>query len=207
MFLDEVPEFDRRVLEVLREPLESGRIVISRAARQAEFPARFQLVAAMNPCPCGYLGDSSGRCRCTADQVHRYRARLSGPLLDRIDIHIEVPRVPRQMLHRRAAGNETSAEVRERVQAALQRQLARSGLANHALGNKEVERVCALAYGDALLLEQAMEKLGLSARAYHRILKLARTIADLADAERITTAHLSEAIAYRRLDRSLRDYA
>ncbi len=204
MFLDELPEFDRRVLEVLREPLESGRITISRAARQAEFPARFQLIAAMNPCPCGYLGDASGRCHCTIDQVQRYRARISGPLLDRIDMHIEVGRVPQEVL-RGAAGfsEETSAVVRARVSVARERQLARTGKPNHALSGREVERVCPLADADFRLLEQAMDRLALSARAYHRILRVARTIADLAQSEAIRTAHLAEAISYRRLERNL----
>ncbi len=202
MFLDELPEFDRRVLEVLREPLESGRVTISRAARQAEFPARFQLVAAMNPCPCGYLGDPSGRCRCTAEQVQRYRNRLSGPLLDRIDLHVEVPRLP----HRVVAGDESpqpesSTVVRERVAAARTRQQQRAGKPNCQLNNREVEQMCRPDATGRLLLEQAVERLGLSARAYHRILRVARTIADLAGSESIEMAHLSEAIGYRRLDR------
>ena len=200
LFLDEFPEFDRRVLEVLREPLESGHVTISRAARQAQFPARFQLIAAMNPCPCGYLGHSSGRCRCTEEQVLRYRARISGPLLDRIDMHVEVPSLPHEALHS-ARDGESSATVRARVIAARERQTARSGRPNSLLGQQEIARSCTLARGDAVLLEQAMEKLGLSARAYHRILKVARTIADLADSDSILTPHLSEAIGYRRLDR------
>ena len=204
LFLDELPEFDRRVLEVLREPLESGRITISRAARQAEFPARFQLVAAMNPCPCGYLGHSNGRCHCTAEQVQRYRARVSGPLLDRIDMHVEVPSVPREVLRAAPAGGvEDSRAVRQRVSVARQRQLARAECANAALPNRAVEQHCRIRDEDSRLLERAIEQLGLSARAYHRILKVARTIADLAEAEQIQTAHLTEAIAYRRLDRTL----
>ncbi|MCC6208976.1 MAG: YifB family Mg chelatase-like AAA ATPase [Gammaproteobacteria bacterium] len=202
LFLDELPEFDRRVLEVLREPLESGRIMISRAARQCEFPARFQLVAAMNPCNCGYLGDSSGRCRCTAEQIQRYRARVSGPLLDRIDMHIEVPALPRSAL--RQATNEstpTSAQVRERVIQARQRQLARDGKPAHQLAPREIERSCAIDASMAALLERAATQLGLSARAYHRILKVARTIADLDAEEQIGHAHLGEAIGYRTLDR------
>ena len=201
LFLDELPEFERRVLEVLREPLESGRIVISRAARQAEFPASFQLVAAMNPCPCGYAGDPSGRCACTPDQILRYRARVSGPLLDRIDLQVEVPRVPIAELRQRAGTEESSASVLLRVIAARGRQLARAGMANAQLGNREVERDCVLSAGDNTLLERAVDKLGLSARAYHRILRVARTIADLDGSERIHSAHLSEAIQYRRLDR------
>lgn len=202
LFLDELPEFDRRVLEVLREPLESGRITISRAARQAEFPSRFQLIAAMNPCPCGYLGDPVGRCRCTGDQVARYRGRISGPLLDRIDMHLEVPRLAAEELS--APTNldaESSALVRQRVEQARRRQLDRSGLPNQALGNRELERVCVLDEPGRRLMEQALRKLGLSARAFHRVLKLARSIADLAGLEQIQAAHLSEAIGYRRLDR------
>jgi magnesium chelatase family protein len=201
LFLDELPEFDRRVLEVLREPLESGHIHISRAARQAEFPACFQLVAAMNPCPCGYLGDPGGRCRCTIEQVARYRARISGPLLDRIDLHVEVPRLPAGQL---GAGEapEGSAEVRARVSAARAQAMDRTGKPNGALATAEVNRYCTLDSAGRHLLEQAMQRLGLSARAYHRVLKVARTIADLAGANAIGVAHLSEAIGYRRLDRA-----
>ncbi len=202
MFLDELPEFDRRVLEVLREPLESGRITISRAARQAEFPARFQLIAAMNPCPCGYLGDNSRNCRCSAEKVARYRDRISGPLMDRIDMHIEVPRIPVEMLHRPAAEvAEGSAAVRGRVEVARKCQLQRSGCSNSALSSREAETVCGLDDAGRALLHRAMEKLRLSARAYHRILKVARTVADLDGQEKIQVAHVSEAIGYRRLDR------
>ena len=198
LFLDELPEFDRRVLEVLREPLESGRIIISRAARQAEFPAAFQLVAAMNPCPCGYAGDISGRCGCTPEAVRRYRGRVSGPLLDRIDLQIEVPRVPLTELGEPGAGGESSTTVRARVIAARRRQQQRAGKPNAVLGNREAQRDCELAAKDRSLLERALDRLGLSARAYHRILRVARTIADLADSELIGTAHLTEAIQYRR---------
>lgn len=197
LFLDELPEFDRHVLEVLREPLESGRISISRAARQVEFPARFQLVAAMNPCPCGYAGDPGGRCRCTPDAISRYRARISGPLLDRIDLKIDVPRVPNAEL-REGAAAESSAAVRERVATARMRQLERAGKPNAWLGNREVERDCALGVDGYALLDRAVERLGLSARAYHRVLRVARTIADLAGDDGIATTHLSEAIQYRR---------
>ena len=202
LFLDELPEFDRRVLEVLREPLESGRITISRAACQADFPARFQLVAAMNPCPCGYLGDAERRCACGQEQVRRYRARISGPLIDRIDLHIEVPRLAHRVL-RGDAPEESSATVRARVCAARDRQLHRAGKANSALGVREIERYCTLSENDHRLLEQALERLGLSPRAYHRILKVARTIADMAGSDSIRTPHLTEAISYRALDRSL----
>ena len=199
LFLDELPEFERHVLEVLREPLESGRIAISRAARQAEFPARFQLVAAMNPCPCGYAGDASGRCRCTPDAIARYRTRLSGPLLDRIDLKLDVPRVPHAELRETTPG-ESSATVRERVIAARNRQLARAGKVNGALNNRETERDCAIDARSHALLDRAIERLGLSARAYHRVLRVARTIADLECRERIEAAHLLESIQYRRFD-------
>jgi magnesium chelatase family protein len=202
LFLDELPEFDRRVLEVLREPLETGAITISRAARQVDFPARFQLIAAMNPCPCGYLGDGSGRCRCSAEQVLRYRARISGPLLDRIDMHVEVPRVSHEMLRRGTpGGEETSAAIRARVMTARRIAVERTGRPNAWLSPQQIKRVCQIGDDGHRLLEQAIEKLGLSHRAYHRILKLARTIADLAGAEDIAVPHLSEAIGYRRLDR------
>ncbi len=200
LFLDELPEFDKRVLEVLREPLESGHIVISRAAQQAEFPANFQLVAAMNPCPCGYLGDPSNRCSCSPHQVSRYRAKISGPLLDRIDIHIEVPNLPRTEL-RQDTVRESSAEVRKRVIAARELQLQRAGKPNNLLGNREIEKFCHLSDADEHLLDIAIEQLGLSARAWYRILKVARTIADLAGSEDIQTSHLTESITYRRLER------
>lgn len=202
LFLDELPEFDRKVLEVLREPLEIGRITISRANRQADFPARFQLIAAMNPCPCGFLGDASGRCHCTSEQVMRYRARVSGPLLDRIDMHLEVPRISHEVLRKGSPeGEETSATIRKRVMAARNKALTRSGKANAALTAKEVKQLCILTEQGYQILEQAMDRFGLSHRAYHRILKLARTIADLAESEKIEVAHLSEAIGYRKLDR------
>ncbi len=204
LFLDELPEFDRKVLEVLREPLETGHITISRAARQVDFPARFQLIAAMNPCPCGFLGDASGRCHCTSEQVMRYRARVSGPLLDRIDMHLEVPRISHEVLRKGSPGGEESSEtIRARVIAAHDLAMARSGKANSALTAKEVKLVCVLSEQSHQLLEQAMEKFGLSHRAYHRILKLARTIADLAKSKNIETVHLSEAISYRKLDRKV----
>jgi len=201
LFLDELPEFDRRVLEVLREPLESGRIHISRAARQAEFPARFQLVAAMNPCPCGYLGHFNGKCRCTPDQVARYRSRISGPLLDRIDLQIEVPAVPQEELQKKSGG-ESSAEVRSRVERAYALQIARQNKTNSRLGTREIEHHCAPDSAGASLLKQAITRLGLSARAYHRVLKVARTIADLAASDAIEAPHIAEAVQYRKFDRA-----
>ena len=204
LFLDELPEFDRRVLEVLREPLESGHIHISRAARQAEFPARFQLLAAMNPCPCGYLGDESGRCRCTQEQIARYRARISGPLLDRIDLQIEVPRLPPEQLSPGDGPHGESSEVvRARVEEARALQQTRSGKPNSALTPSEVDSACRIDEAGRGLLSQAISRLALSARAYHRILKVARTIADLEGQPRISTTHLGEAIGYRRLDRGV----
>jgi magnesium chelatase family protein len=200
LFLDELPEYDRRVLEVLREPLESGIITISRAARQVDFPARFQLVAAMNPCRCGWLGDPSGRCCCTSEQVMKYRGRISGPLLDRIDLHVEVPRLAFDDMQ--GPKGECSAAVCERVAATRNRQLQRNGTLNSRLTHQQIDAVCILKAADRLLLQQAMSKLQLSARAYHRILKLARTIADMNEAENIRTQHLTEAINYRVLDRS-----
>lgn len=200
LFLDELPEFDRRVLEVLREPLESGRIMISRAARQAEYPAQFQLIAAMNPCPCGYSGDPSGRCHCNIDQIERYRHKISGPLLDRIDLHVEVPRLAFAELS--GPRGESSAAVRMRVVQARQRQLQRGGVLNSRLDNMQLQSACSLESTAHRLLQRAMEQLRLSARAYHRILKVARTIADLEDMDRIDVKHLSEAINYRRLDRA-----
>ncbi|HEY6864551.1 MAG TPA: YifB family Mg chelatase-like AAA ATPase [Burkholderiales bacterium] len=200
LFLDELPEFERRVLEALREPLESGRVAISRAARQAEFPASFQLIAAMNPCPCGYLGHYSGRCRCTPDQVARYRRKLSGPLLDRIDVQIEVPSLREDDLTRLPEG-ESSLDVRARVQAAYARQLERQGKPNARLAPREIERLCHIGDDAASLLKQAIARINLSARAYHRVLKLARTIADLAGEAGVGITHVAEAIQYRRLDR------
>ncbi len=197
LFLDEFPEFDRRVLEALREPLESGHIHISRAARHADFPARFQLVAAMNPCPCGWHGDASGRCRCTPDQLQRYRTRLSGPLLDRIDLQVEVPALPVAALQQRNDG-EDSASVRARVTEARARQEARQGQPNARLAAAGIDRHCPLDADAAGLLAQAAARLALSARACHRVLKVARTIADLAASPAIRPPHIAEAVQYRR---------
>ncbi|MFZ9562731.1 MAG: YifB family Mg chelatase-like AAA ATPase [Burkholderiales bacterium] len=201
LFLDELPEFERKVLEVLREPLESGRITISRAANQADFPARFQLVAAMNPCPCGFLGHHNSRCRCTPDQLARYRGRISGPLLDRIDLQIEVPALPENDLLGKAAG-ESSGVVRDRVSAARGRALSRQDKPNAQLAAREIDRHCAPDDKGATLLKQAIARLGLSARAYHRILRVARTIADLDSAEKVLSGHVAEAIQYRRFERA-----
>jgi magnesium chelatase family protein len=200
LFLDELPEFGRKVLEMLREPLESGRVAISRSARQAEFPARFQLIAAMNPCPCGYFGHFGGKCRCTPDQVARYRGKISGPLLDRIDIHLEVPAVPQEDLLRQSAG-EDSATVRARVAAAHRVQTDRQGKTNNRLATREIGKWCTPDSAAEALLRQAISKLNLSARAYHRVLKLARTVADLSGCEVISAHHVAEAIQYRKFDR------
>ncbi len=197
LFLDELPEFDRRVLEVLREPMESGRITISRAARQADFPARFQLLAAMNPCPCGYLGHPSGRCHCSAEMVLRYQGRISGPLLDRIDMQIEVASMPPQALSNAADGEPTAA-IAQRVAQAYARQLARQQKSNQALSGAEIDRHCRLDGEAEQLLRTAMTRLHWSARAYHRTLKVARTIADLGGADHIAAGHVAEAIQYRR---------
>lgn len=196
LFLDELPEFPRPVLEVLREPLESGKIVISRAKQRVAFPARFQLIAAMNPCPCGYLGDPSGRCRCTPSKIQRYRSRISGPLLDRIDLHLEVVPQTEAMLSSKLP-TLSSAEMRARVVEARDRMFRRQGKINSHLKPKEIERFCVLDHQGEALLIQAVQRLHLSHRALHRILKLARTIADLEGRERIELHHLSEAIGYR----------
>jgi len=200
LFLDEFPEFARDALEALREPLETGSISIARAARQARFPARFQLVAAMNPCRCGYLGHPSLRCRCTPEQVDRYRAKLSGPLLDRIDLRVEAPALAHDEILA-AAETESSVAVRARVAATRRRQLERQRVPNARLGPAAIERHCALDAAGRRLLRQAFDQLGLSARATHRVLCVARTVADLARAETIGSEHLAEAIQYRRAAR------
>jgi magnesium chelatase family protein len=202
LFLDELPEFSRSVLEVLREPLESGRITISRAARQADFPARFQLVAAMNPCPCGYLGHFSGKCRCSEGRIAHYRSRISGPLLDRIDLHVDVPAL-RDDDFAAAARGESSNGVRERVSRSRARQLERQGVPNARIASGEVEERARPDREARLLLRHAATRLGLSARAHHRVLKVARTLADLEGHEGVSEANLSEALRYRGLQRAL----
>lgn len=196
LFLDELPEFDRKVLEVLREPLESGHIVIARARDRVRFPARFQLVAAMNPCPCGYLGDPGGRCRCTPDQIQRYRGKLSGPLLDRIDLHLTVAREATS-LNATPASSENSATVAAEVARARRRQQSRQGCANAFLDLTGLRNHCALSAEDQQWLERACERLSLSLRAAHRILKVARTLADLENSRAISRQHLAEALQYR----------
>jgi magnesium chelatase family protein len=202
LFLDELPEYDRKVLEVLREPLENGHITVSRAAQQIEFPARFQLIAAMNPCPCGYLGDTAGRCRCTPEKVARYRAKISGPLLDRLDMHVEVPRVPVAALRMRVTDNESTEVVAKRVMRARECQRIRQAKTNAHLTNRDMETHCVAAPAATEILERATAALGLSARAHHRILRVARTIADLGGSAEISATHMSEAISLRRFDRS-----
>ncbi|MFM9017604.1 MAG: YifB family Mg chelatase-like AAA ATPase, partial [Verrucomicrobiota bacterium] len=204
LFLDELPEFRRSALEVLRQPLEDGQVTVSRAAAKVTLPSRIMLVAAMNPCPCGHLGDRMRECRCAPAQIRRYRSRVSGPLLDRIDVQVEAPALTIEEL-RSATPGESSAEMRSRVEAAraIQRLRfsGRPGGCNAVLGGRDLREHCALERAQGDLLQQAMEKLGLSARAYDRILRVARTVADLSASERIATAHLLEAIHYRSLDR------
>mgnify|MGYP000536637091 CR=1 FL=1 len=202
LFLDELPEFPRHVLEVMREPMESGRIHIARASHERRYPARFQLVAAMNPCPCGHLGDPRQACHCTAAQIQRYQARLSGPLLDRIDLQVEVPALPPEQLTANQPG-EDSATVRKRVLAARERQLARGALNAHLAG-RELEAACGLSAADRAWLAAVLERLKLSARAYHRVLRVALTLADLAGVSRPERDQLIEAVGYRQLDRLLK---
>lgn len=196
LFLDEMPEFDRKVLEVLRQPIENKQIIISRANHQTSFPANFQLIGAMNPCPCGYYGDKSGRCNCRPEQVRRYQEKLSGPLLDRIDLFVTVPNLPMSDLQSAKTG-ESSAVVRERVIQAYQIQQNRQGKPNAELTPVELEQFAKLGEQQRNLLAMAGQRLNLSARGYHRVLRVARTIADLAGGENIDNSHLTEALSYR----------
>lgn len=206
LFLDELPEYTRHVLEVLREPLESGRIMISRATRQVCYPARFQLVAAMNPCPCGYHGDDSDRCICTNDRIEKYRGRVSGPLMDRIDLHVDVPPLPGGALSDPKYKGDKSEDEKavDSITRAREIMFFRAGKLNAHLTSKDVEQYCQLASQDTKLLDEAMSNLGLSARGYYKILKVARTIADVEGCQDIGTAHLTEALGYRGLDRSMK---
>ncbi|MDH5472487.1 MAG: YifB family Mg chelatase-like AAA ATPase [Gammaproteobacteria bacterium] len=201
LFLDELTEFNRHVLDVLREPLETGCITISRAARQAEFPARFQFIAAMNPCPQGYNCDGKELCQCTLEQQRKHRSRISAPLLDRIDIHIEVPRISRKELNTNKSRTETSHTLQQRISKTFEIQIQRCGKANADLSSREIQQYCKLSGADEQLLDSALDHLKLSTRAYHRILKLARTIADLENQTNISSNHLTEAISYRSLER------
>lgn len=196
LFLDELPEFDRKVLEVLRQPLESKEIVISRAAKQITYPANFQFIAAMNPCPCGYAFNQDNRCQCSAESIQRYQNKISGPLLDRIDLHIDVPPLRPQDLHDQQV-SESSAQVRERVIVAYQQQIKRQNCLNQALSPKQLEKFAALDVNSIRVMELAQQRLNLSARAYHRVIRVARTIADLAGSETINSSHLTEALSYR----------
>jgi magnesium chelatase family protein len=209
LFLDEFPEFTRQSLEALRQPLEEGTVTIARAHTTVAFPASFMLVAAMNPCPCGYFTDERKPCKCTAPQIDKYLARVSGPLIDRIDIHIEVPSVPFRELRSDRDGT-PSTNMREQVLAARQRQRRRfgddpgvAGMVNARMTGRQLRKHCPLDQAGEQLLRQAMTELGLSARAHDKILRISRTIADLADTENITAEHVAEAIHYRRLDRQL----
>lgn len=206
LFLDELPEFKRNALEALRQPLEDGTITITRAAVTASFPAKFMLVAAMNPCPCGYFGDRRRACRCSAPQIRKYQGRISGPLLDRIDLHVEVPSVRYRALAE-GRGGESSASIKTRVAAARAAQKKRLGdagiLTNARMTERQIRRYCTIDEESHHLLDMAIEKLGLSARAMNRVLKVSRTIADLEGKEKIEPAHVAEAIQYRSLDRGI----
>ncbi len=199
IFIDELPEFPRAALEALREPLEHGRIVISRAARQTEFPARFQLVAAMNPCPCGHLGDPRRACRCTPDAIARYQGRLSGPLLDRIDVQVEVPAVPPEVLAQGAAAGESSSAVARRVAHARAWALERQQCLNAQLEGAALEAHVEAEPAALAFLQSAMSRLGWSARSFHRVLRVARSVADLDGSTRVSSLHVAEAIQYRRV--------
>jgi magnesium chelatase family protein len=201
LFLDELPEFQRKVLEVLREPLESGSIIIARASQQITYPAQFQLIAAMNPCPCGYYGDSERACRCSAEHIRRYRDRISGPLLDRIDLQVPVNRLPRGMLSSARSDTANTEQLQQQVLQARERQLARQQKVNAQLSGPEIDELGAISTDNRIALEEAVLKLGLSARAYYRILKVARTIADIDASAAVEKNHIREALQYRALDR------
>ncbi|GAB5450992.1 MAG: YifB family Mg chelatase-like AAA ATPase [Halioglobus sp.] len=200
LFLDELPEFSRHCLEMLREPMESGEITVSRARQKVTYPARFQLIAAMNPCPCGYLGDAQTRCRCTPDQVQRYRGRISGPFLDRLDMHVPVDRLPAAQLLAPERTGESSAEIRGRVVASRQRQVQRQGCANALLSPQALREVAPLARAETAFLESAATRLQLSGRSVYRTLRVARSIADITGEERVEVGHLGEALAFRNPD-------
>ena len=199
LFLDEFPEFGRSTVEVLRQPLEDGRVTISRVAATLTYPARVTLVCSMNPCPCGYLGDTARDCRCGAGQIERYQGRISGPLLDRLDLFVEVPRLSRKEL-RSEERPESSEAVRERVVRARERQLERQGASNGAMTARELRKVCRLDSGAEALLSRAIDAMSLSGRAHDRVLRVARTVADLEGAAEIPAEHLAEALNYRRAD-------
>jgi len=208
LFLDELPEFDRKVLEVLREPLESGMVTISRAARQAEYPAKFQFLAAMNPCPCGHFGNARGVCRCTSDKIRRYLLKLSGPFIDRIDMHVDVPAMSQEELKAIPDDRcESSEIVKKRVLTAVKRQVELRGKYNAMLNPKELEQQINFAPEAENFILNILEKLRFSARAYHRILRVSRTIADLENSDQVTQKHLGEALSYRRLERMLMQVA
>ena len=199
LFLDELPEFPRHVLEVLRQPLEKGEIHLSRATQQVVFPAHFQLIAAMNPCPCGFYGNGTSKCHCTADQIDKYKNKISGPLLDRIDMVLSVPPLPKKdLLNQENSDAESSEVIRQRVLKAYNKQIDRQGKTNDKLSPDEIDKLIKLDRVNKQLLAMAIDKFHLSARAYHRILKVARTIADLDNSDRVNTQHLTEAISYRR---------
>jgi magnesium chelatase family protein len=207
LFLDELPEFKKNVLEVLRQPLEDGKVTIARAAQTITFPSQMMLVAAMNPCPCGHAGSSNQPCRCNPMEVQRYRSRISGPLLDRIDLHVTVPPVRYRDLTPSREG-ETSLVLREKVRAARAAQLTRFARSpathcNAQMGPRQIRRFCEVDAESGALLQNVVDRVGMSARAYDRILKVARTIADLDQSERLSATHVSEAISYRTLDRKL----
>jgi len=208
LFLDELPEFERRVLEVLREPLESGTVTISRATRRAEYPAKFQFLAAMNPCPCGHFGNPRGVCRCTSDKIRRYLLKLSGPFIDRIDMHVDVPSMTQEELRNIPdTSSESSKVVRTRVIAAMKHQIKSRGKCNSLLNPKELETAINFEKGAEDFILAVLEKLKFSARAYHRILRVSRTIADLEKCEQVKQSHLAEALSYRRLERMLMQVA